>query len=62
VDASSYAGTDGVKIDYTDVAGRTMVASATRDGHRVYISLLASRSLAADSVALFDWVWKSFRW
>jgi D-alanyl-D-alanine carboxypeptidase len=59
---SSYPGADGVKIGYTDSAGRTMVASATRDGHRGYVSLLASRNLAADAIALFDWVWKSFSW
>jgi D-alanyl-D-alanine carboxypeptidase len=57
-----YPGTDGVKIGYTDVAGRTFVASATRDGHRVYVSLMHSRNLAGDSIALFDWVWKTFRW
>ncbi len=59
---SSYAGADGVKIGYTDIAGRTIVASATRDGHRVYVSLMGSRNLAGDCVALLDWVWKSFRW
>jgi hypothetical protein len=58
----SYAGADGVKIGYTEIAGRTIVASATRDGHRVYISLLGSRNLSGDCIALFDWVWKSFRW
>jgi D-alanyl-D-alanine carboxypeptidase len=58
----SYAGADGVKIGYTEIAGRTIVASATRDGHRVYVSLMGSRSLAGDCIALFDWVWKSFRW
>jgi len=57
-----YQGTDGVKIGYTDIAGRTIVASATRDGHRVYVSLMRSRNLAGDSIALFDWVWKTFTW
>jgi D-alanyl-D-alanine carboxypeptidase len=58
----SYAGADGVKIGYTDIAGRTFVASAVRDGHRVYVSLLASRNIHGDSIALFEWVWKTFRW
>ncbi|HEY1293624.1 MAG TPA: D-alanyl-D-alanine carboxypeptidase family protein [Chloroflexota bacterium] len=58
----SYAGADGVKIGYTDIAGRTIVASATRGGHRVYISLLASKNLAGDATALLDWVWKTFSW
>jgi D-alanyl-D-alanine carboxypeptidase (penicillin-binding protein 5/6) len=59
---ASYAGADGVKIGYTEIAGRTIVASATRDGHRVYVSLMASHNLSGDCIALFDWVWKSFRW
>jgi D-alanyl-D-alanine carboxypeptidase len=58
----SYAGADGVKIGYTEIAGRTFVASATRDGHRVYVSIMGSRNLSGDSTALFDWVWKTFRW
>jgi D-alanyl-D-alanine carboxypeptidase len=58
----SYAGADGVKIGYTDVAGRTIVASAMRDGHRVYVSLMGSKNLAGDCTALFDWVWKTFQW
>jgi D-alanyl-D-alanine carboxypeptidase len=58
----SYAGADGVKIGYTDVAGRTIVASATRNGHRVYVSLLDSKNLVGDSTALLDWVWKNFSW
>jgi D-alanyl-D-alanine carboxypeptidase (penicillin-binding protein 5/6) len=58
----SYAGADGVKIGYTDIAGRTIVASATRDGHRVYVSLLGSKNLAGDCTALLDWVWKNFSW
>src|SRR5215831_1974600 len=53
-----YAGADGVKIGFTDVAGHTIVASATRDGHRVYVSLFKSKSSTADCIALFDWVWK----
>jgi D-alanyl-D-alanine carboxypeptidase len=58
----TYPGTDGVKIGLTDIAGRTIVASVSRDGHRVYVSLLGSRNLAGDCTALFDWVWRSFRW
>jgi D-alanyl-D-alanine carboxypeptidase len=58
----SYPGADGVKIGYTEIAGRTIVASATRDGHRVFVSLMGSRNLGGDCIALFDWVWKSFRW
>jgi D-alanyl-D-alanine carboxypeptidase len=59
---SSYPGADGVKIGYTEIAGRTIVGSVARDGHRVYVSLMGSRNLNGDSVALFEWVFKTFRW
>ena len=59
---TSYDGADGVKIGYTEIAGRTIVASATRDGHRVYVSLMGSKNLGDDCSALFDWVWKNFQW
>jgi D-alanyl-D-alanine carboxypeptidase len=58
----AYPGADGVKIGYTDLARRTMVASATRDGHRVYVSLLRSEDLVGDASKLLDWTWNSFRW
>jgi D-alanyl-D-alanine carboxypeptidase (penicillin-binding protein 5/6) len=59
---TTYAGADGVKIGFTDIAGRTIVASATRDGHRVFVSALGSRNIQGDSIALFEWVWRTFRW
>ena len=31
-------------------------------GHRVYVSLMGSRNLNGDCVALLDWVWKTYRW
>jgi hypothetical protein len=58
----SYAGADGVKIGYTDAAGRTIVASATRNGHRVYVALLHCGDIVADTAPLFDWVFSSFSW
>jgi D-alanyl-D-alanine carboxypeptidase len=57
-----YAGADGVKIGSTPAAGKTMVASATRGDHRVYVSLLHSRDLVGDSEALLDWAWRAFAW
>jgi D-alanyl-D-alanine carboxypeptidase (penicillin-binding protein 5/6) len=57
-----YPGADGIKIGRTRAAGRTIVASATRDGQRVYVSLIRSQDLPADSTALFDWVWRTFKW
>src|ERR671932_308818 len=58
----AYPGADGVKIGYTDAAQKTIVASATRDGHRVFISLMHSQDLVGDCTALFNWVWDSFAW
>jgi D-alanyl-D-alanine carboxypeptidase len=58
----AYPGADGIKIGRTRAAGRTIVASASRDGHRVYVSLMRSQDLPGDSAALFNWVWRSFEW
>jgi hypothetical protein len=57
-----YPGADGVKIGYTDAALKTIVASATHDGHRVYISLMRSQDLVGDCTSLFNWVWDTFAW
>ena len=58
----AYPGADGVKIGFTGRAHRTMVASVTRDGHRVYVGLMRSDNLVADSTALLDWVLRGYRW
>jgi D-alanyl-D-alanine carboxypeptidase len=58
----NYPGADGVKIGYTDAAQKTIVASAVRDGHRVYVSLMHSEDLVGDCEALFDWVWANYTW
>ena len=57
-----YKGADGVKIGYTDDAHKTIVASATRGGHRVFVSLMHSEDLVTDGSRLLDWVWDSFNW
>jgi D-alanyl-D-alanine carboxypeptidase len=57
-----YPGADGVKIGYTDLAQKTIVASVVRDGHRVYVSLMHSSDLVTDSTRLFDWVWDNYAW
>jgi D-alanyl-D-alanine carboxypeptidase len=59
---SFYNGSDGVKIGYTDLAQKTIVASVTRNGHRVYVALMRSNDLWTDSARLFDWVWDTFTW
>jgi D-alanyl-D-alanine carboxypeptidase len=55
-------GADGVKIGYTDDAGRTIVASATRNGHRVYVGAFHSTDLVADCRPLIEWAFKNFAW
>jgi serine-type D-Ala-D-Ala carboxypeptidase (penicillin-binding protein 5/6) len=47
---ATYPGADGVKTGYTAVAGRTLIASATREGHRLIAVVLGS----ADPVGHFD--------
>ncbi|MGH2457424.1 MAG: D-alanyl-D-alanine carboxypeptidase family protein, partial [Chloroflexota bacterium] len=58
----SYPGADGVKIGYTDNAGKTIVASATRNGHRVYVALMHCGDIVDDSAPIFDWVFANFTW
>jgi len=57
-----YQGADGVKIGYTPAAGRAIVASATRDGRRVYVAMMRSNDIYADSAALLDWAFASYSW
>ncbi|HEX2924399.1 MAG TPA: D-alanyl-D-alanine carboxypeptidase family protein, partial [Chloroflexota bacterium] len=59
----SYPGADGVKIGYTDNSGRSMVASATKNGHRVYVAFMRSEAgLGPETTALMDWAFSSFDW
>lgn len=58
----SYPGADGVKIGYTDNSGPAIVASATRNGHRVYVALIHCGDIVGDSVPLFNWVFNNFTW
>ncbi|MDQ6675303.1 MAG: hypothetical protein M3069_31975 [Chloroflexota bacterium] len=57
-----YPGADGVKTGSTEAAGRVIVGSAVRAGHRVYVVVMHTDDPLADSTALFDWVWQSFSW
>jgi D-alanyl-D-alanine carboxypeptidase len=58
----SYPGADGVKVGYTDEAGKTIVATATRDGHRVYVGLMRSLDLVSDCTLLLDYAFENFTW
>jgi D-alanyl-D-alanine carboxypeptidase len=57
-----YRGTDGIKTGTTDAAGHVLVASVTRNGHRVYVVVMHSDDVLGDTTALYDWVWQSFSW
>jgi D-alanyl-D-alanine carboxypeptidase (penicillin-binding protein 5/6) len=57
-----YPGADGVKIGWTESAGWTFVASASRDGHRLIVALMDTQDRDADATALLDWGWASHRW
>jgi D-alanyl-D-alanine carboxypeptidase (penicillin-binding protein 5/6) len=58
----SFAGADGVKIGWTPGAGNTIVASATRNRHRIIVALLNTPNRAAESAALLEWAFATFRW
>jgi D-alanyl-D-alanine carboxypeptidase (penicillin-binding protein 5/6) len=60
--AFSYPGADSAKIGYTRSAGNTLVASATRDGHRLYVVVFNTASRDADAAKLLDWAFASHTW
>lgn len=55
---SSYPGADGVKTGYTEGAGRTLVASATREGRRIFVVLLNDMDRYEDAAKLMDWAFE----
>ncbi len=58
----TYPGADGVKTGTTDNAGKVLVGSATRNGHRVYAVVMHSDDIQGDTSALLDWAWEEFSW
>lgn len=58
----AYAGADGVKIGWTPSAGNTIVGSATRNGHRVVVTLMHTANRAGESAALLAWAFATFSW
>lgn len=55
-------GADGVKTGFTESAGRTLSASATRNGHRVYAVILNDNNRYATAGALIDWAFENYSW
>lgn len=58
----NYPGADGVKPGFTDDAGSALVASATRNGRRVFSAVIKANSAALDCAPLLDWAFKTHRW
>lgn len=50
-----YEGGDGVKIGFTKASGRTLAASASRDGHRMIAVVLNDGNWFQDAYALMDY-------
>ncbi len=59
---SIYPGADGVKIGFTENAWRTIVGTAVRNGHRVYVALMGSNDLWTDTPRVLDYIFKNFSW
>ena len=55
-------GADGIMSGFTRQAGRTMVVSAMRDGHRLYAVMLNDPQRESDIAALLEWGFASFQW
>ena len=54
-----YPGGDGVKTGFTNRAGKTVIASAQRDGRRIYVVLLNAPNREQDAAALMDWAFNN---
>lgn len=57
----SYDGADGVKTGYTSIAGKCLVASATRDDWQLIAVVLGSRDIWIDSKAMLDYGFEKYR-
>jgi D-alanyl-D-alanine carboxypeptidase len=58
----AYPGADSAKIGYTRSAGNTLVASASRDGHRIFVVVFNAATRDADAAALLDWAFANHAW
>lgn len=57
----AYNGGDGVKNGYTDNALQTEVASATRNGRRVFVGAMHTNNYFSDCATLLDWAFDDDR-
>jgi D-alanyl-D-alanine carboxypeptidase len=58
----NYPGTDGIKTGTTDAAGECLVASVTRQGHRLLAVALGSADRYSDVRAMLDYAAAGWRW
>ncbi len=58
----SYRGADGVKTGTTELAGECLVASVTREGHRLLVVILGSQDRYADARLVLDYVAAGWQW
>ncbi len=58
----AYPGADGIKTGTTDAGGECLVASATRQGHRLLAIVLGSQDRYADVRAMLDFAGRGWRW
>jgi D-alanyl-D-alanine carboxypeptidase len=58
----AYPHADGIKVGYTDNSGRAIVASATIDGHRVYVGLMQAPDMVNDCITLFNYAFNNYQW
>ncbi len=57
-----FSGADGVKTGFTNEAGECLVASVTRNGHRLISVVLKSNDRFEDSNQLLEWSFRNFTW
>jgi D-alanyl-D-alanine carboxypeptidase len=50
-----YPEADGMKTGWTEKAGQTMIATAQRDGHRLFVAVMGSQDRYTDVMRLLDW-------
>ncbi|MGE5620365.1 MAG: hypothetical protein ACM3US_14055 [Sphingomonadaceae bacterium] len=60
---NAYPGADGVKTGDTLNAGRSLVGTASENGHRIYVAFMRSDAgTAYDGARLLNWAFQSFEW
>jgi hypothetical protein len=59
---TAYPGADGIKTGFTRAARASLVASAERNGHRVFVALLDDSNRDGDAAALLNWVFANYCW